>query len=112
MERDELEKKMADELLSLEQELSGKSVQEIEDYKLGLKQDIERLKALARAAERVRALKINREGLARSLGVPVDHLTDDDVRRFLEIARTPKDGDVVAVPGVAVLTAKGQGGQE
>lgn len=108
MERNELEKQLGDELSSLRESLSKQSVAEIEAYKLDVKSEIEELRAKMRVAEQVRALKINRENLARELKVPVDHLSDEDVLSLLEIKRSaPRLGDVNVVPGTAVLTAKG-----
>lgn len=113
MERDELEKLIAEDLDDLRATLSTKTVEEIEAIKLEQKREIEILRAKMRVAEAERARKINRENLARELKVPVDHLSDEDVTRFLEIKRSaPRPGDVTVVPGVVVLTAKGQGGDD
>lgn len=109
--RETLEAEMATELAALAGELRNKSVAEIEVYAFSLKRESEVLKAKMRTAQQVRGLIINRENLARELKVPVDHLSDADVARMLEIKRSaPRPGDVIATPGTAVLTAKGQGG--
>lgn len=110
VERSEIEIRLKDDLDALRAELADKSIEEIEIFKLGLKTKVEELKAMLRAAEDIRSRKIVRDGLAAKLGVPVDHLSDADAERFLEIARTPKVGDVIVVPGTAALTAKGHGG--
>lgn len=94
------------------EELASMTVAEIEKYKLGLRLEIDALRAKMDEAEVVRGRKINAENLARQLGQDVSHLTEQEIDDLLRIALKPKPGDVVAEIGTAVLVARGQGGEE
>lgn len=90
-------------------ELATKTVDELDLLSVELKKEEMKIHAERRAIAEIRARKIVREGLAQKLGVPVDHLTDQEAAIFLEIARRPKEGDVVATPGTAAIAVKGGG---
>lgn len=88
------------------------TLEELEAWMVESKAEQNAMMELRKQAASVRADKIDASNLAKRLGQDVSHLSPDEVRTMLEIARKPKPGDVVSTPGVAVVTAKGQGGAE
>lgn len=93
-------------------DLASMTVEEIEGYKLDLRKQRDAIREQMREAEIVRAAKINSVLLAAKVGQDVSNLTPAEVKTLLAIANKPKPGDVVAEIGTAVLTAKGQGGDD
>lgn len=86
------------------------TIDELIEFKLERKRQIEAIRDEQLAAHAVYTRKLQIEGLARKLGVPVDGITPEQAAALLAIANQtpPKPGDVVVTPGHTVLTAEGQ----
>lgn len=86
------------------------TLDELEKWMVNCKAQETALLEQRRVASGYRRDKIDAHNLAVALKQDVSHLTAEEVSTMLAIARKPKPGDVVAEIGTAVLTAKGQGG--
>ena len=97
-------------------DLETMTVDELDAASVKLKAKINVLRDERHVLKEVRDRKVTLEALATKLGVDVSGITPEQAQTLLEIARTPKPGDVVVTPGTGHmdlgLSAPDVGGQE
>ncbi len=85
------------------------SVGELEAELLDLKTQKLAITERQRELQAIRRDKLDVLYLAQRLGIDADGVTPEQARNLLEIARQPREGDVVVTPDTASLVAEGQG---
>lgn len=85
------------------------TVEELEAELLDLKTQKLAITERQRELQAIRRDKLDVFYLAQRLGIDAEGITPEQARSLLEIARQPREGDVVVTPDTASLVAEGQG---